>query len=131
MSRDKDDKSNEQKHNVRRGNAPTQGPAQGAAQGPGVPPITSAPQQGQSASAFVQPAQTVPDGDPRFAIKDAGTPYVVGLGHVSTNPTQYRNDQEQAAKDKEEENKDQDQDAEKQNDQNQDDADTDEQSRNR
>ena len=52
-----------------------------SAPGPGVPPITSAPVQGQPASAFVQPAQTVPDGDPRFSVKDAGTPYVVGLSN--------------------------------------------------
>lgn len=66
---------------------------------PGVPPITSAPVQGQSASAYVQPSVTFPDGDLRFAAKDAATPYVVGVGHVATNPAQYRIDQEQAAED--------------------------------
>lgn len=121
MSSDKDneEKSSEEKSekkHTRRANAPA------VHQGPGVPPIGSAPVAGQPASAFVQPAQTVPDGDPRFAIKDAGTPYVVGLGHLSTNPTQHRIDQEQAEKDREA-NKDQDADQPQQ------DADAEEQKR--
>jgi hypothetical protein len=99
MSNDNENKRDEGYQGDQQHSPVTQ-PSYAPAQGPGVPPISSAPIQGQGASAFVQPAQTIPDGDPRFAQRDAGTPYVVGLGHVSTNPTQLRNDQEKAAKEK-------------------------------